>query len=118
MAKRVPVMEKKTGLTTLLQNTANFTKFSTNLYDQKQVGFSHHYNCTVYSYVTVPLRTGLSKRQRDDGTGDGTLHTYEWARASPERNYDDGAAEDYRIGTLSKINNIIYCKNDSLQSTT
>ena len=26
--------------------------------------------------------------------------------------------EDYRIGTLSKINNIIYCKNDCLQSTT
>ena len=37
---------------------------------------------------------------------------------SPERNYDDGAGEDYRIGTLSKINNIIYCKNDCLQSTT
>ena len=35
---------------------------------------------------------------------------------SPERNYDDGAGEDYRIGTLSKINNIIYCKNDCLQS--
>jgi len=37
---------------------------------------------------------------------------------SPERNYDDGAGEDYRIGTLSEINNIIYCKNDCLQSTT
>ena len=37
---------------------------------------------------------------------------------SPECNYDDGAGEDYRIGTLSKINNIIYCKNDCLQSIT
>ena len=26
--------------------------------------------------------------------------------------------EDYRIRTLSKVNNIIYCKNDCLQSTT
>jgi len=33
---------------------------------------------------------------------------------SPERIYDDGAGEDYRIGTLSKVNNIIYCKNDVL----
>jgi len=26
--------------------------------------------------------------------------------------------KDYRIGTLSKVNNVIYCKNDCLQSTT
>ena len=30
---------------------------------------------------TEYTQTGLSKRQRDDGTGDGTLHTCEWARA-------------------------------------
>ena len=64
-------------------------------------------------------RRGLSKRRRDDGPGDGTPYIRVNGRGrSPERNYDDGAGEDYRIGTLSKINNIIYCKNDCLQSTT
>ena len=61
------------------------------------------------------LYGGLSKRRRDRRRDT----TYVNGRGrSPERNYDDGAGEDYRIGTLSKINNIIYCKNDCLQSTT
>ena len=40
---------------------------------------------------------------KDDGTGDGTLAI-------------DCPGKDYRIGTLSvsKVNNIIYCKNDVL----
>jgi len=38
---------------------------------------------------------------KDDGTGDGTLGI-------------DCPGKDYRIGTLSKVNNIIYCKNDVL----
>jgi len=46
-------------------------------------------------------RMGLSKRRRDDGTGDGTLAI-------------DCPRKDYRMGTLSKVNNIIYCKNDVL----
>jgi len=57
---------------------------------------------------------------KDDGTtGQATGHyiRVNGRRRSPERNYDNGAGEDYRIGTLSTIN-IIYCKNDCLQSTT
>jgi len=56
----------------------------------------------------------------DETTGQATGHyiCVNGRGRSPERNYDDGAGEDYRIGTLSKINNIIYCKNDCLQSTT
>ena len=56
----------------------------------------------------------------DETTGQATGHCIRvnGRGRSPERNYDDGAGEDYRIGTLSKINNIIYCKNDCLQSTT
>ena len=52
-------------------------------------------------YIKRVIIGGLSKRRRDDGTGDGTLAT-------------DCLAKDYRIGTLSKVNNIIYCKNDVL----
>jgi len=44
---------------------------------------------------------GLSKRRQDDGTGDRTLAI-------------DCPGKDYRIGTMSKVNNIIYCKNDVL----
>jgi len=47
------------------------------------------------------LRAGLSKRRRDDGIGDGTLAI-------------DCPGKDYRIRILSKVNNIIYCKNDVL----
>jgi len=39
------------------------------------------------------------------------------ACANPNPN-PNPVREDYRIGTLSKVNNIIYCKNDCLQSTT
>ena len=38
---------------------------------------------------------------KDDGTGNRTLAI-------------DCPGKDYRIGTLSKVNNIIYCKNDVL----
>ena len=44
---------------------------------------------------------GSHAGDRDDGTGDGTLAI-------------DCPGKDYRIGTLSKVNNIIYCKNDVL----
>jgi len=47
--------------------------------------------------VRVMVMQGLSKRRRDDGT----LAI-------------DCPGKDYRIGTLSKVNNIIYCKNDVL----
>jgi len=57
-------------------------------------------NTCVYVYNGVPM-AGLSKRRRDDGTGDGTLAI-------------DCPGKDHRIGTLSKVNNIIYCKNDVL----
>jgi len=40
-------------------------------------------------------------RRQDDGTGDGTLAI-------------DCPGKDYRIETLSKVNNIMYCKNDAL----
>ena len=51
--------------------------------------------CTSdYSY---PVRVCL----KDDGTGEGALAI-------------DCPGKDHRIGTLSKVNNIIYCKNDVL----
>jgi len=56
---------------------------------------------------------------KDDGTmGQATGHyiRVNGRGRSPERNYDNGAGEDYHIGTLSKINNIIYCKKMTVYS--
>ena len=82
--------------------------------------YYYYYYYLMYYFTSATLGNLDEFRHsvclKDDGTGDGTLHTCEWA--SPERNYDGGAGEDYRIGTLSKINNIMYCKNDCLRSTT
>jgi len=55
----------------------------------------------VISLSKLECLWGLSKRRRDDGTGDGTFAI-------------DCPGKDYRIATLSKVNNIIYCKNDVL----
>jgi len=48
---------------------------------------------------------------------------FPWQRMSNNNNiikptWVISSREDYRTGTLSKMNNIIYCKNDCLQSTT
>ena len=74
---------------------------------RKKLTFTLKY-VQYFSRYCVNVRThaqtdawGLSKRRRDDGTGDGTLDI-------------DCPGKDYRIGILSKVNNIIYCKNDVL----
>ena len=65
------------------------------------------YNFRFLALNAVTLRERYGSRcfgrvcLKDDGTGDGTLAI-------------DCPGKDYHIGTLSKVNNIIYCMNDVL----
>jgi len=48
------------------------------------------HNVSIPSIIKIILKMvqadGLSKRRRDDGTGDGTLHSVNGRGRSPERN--------------------------------